>query len=96
MLDVGATPPRCARTPRFSILAAVSDPAGSSPTATGDTCLRCGGALHSMGRESFRVGGSSGGWKLLFGELAELGEEMLLLEVLACSNCRRVELRVPG
>jgi hypothetical protein len=49
-----------------------------------------------MGRESFPVGGTGGGWKLLFGELAEVGEEMLPFEVLACSVCRRVELRVPG
>jgi hypothetical protein len=27
-----------------------------------------------MGVEEFRVGGSTGGWKMLFGELAELGE----------------------
>lgn len=32
----------------------------------------------------------------MFGELAELGEEMLPLHVLACTNCRRVEFRVPG
>ena len=67
-----------------------------SPAATADTCVRCGGPLHSMGVEKFRVGGTSGGWKLLFGEMAELGEEMLSLEALACSQCRRVELRVPG
>jgi len=49
-----------------------------------------------MGIEEFRVGGSTGGWKLLFGELAELGEGMLKLEVLACGSCGKVELRVPG
>jgi hypothetical protein len=59
-------------------------------------CLRCGGAMTSMGVEEFRVGGTSGGWKLLFGEWAELGEDMLALEILACSSCHRVELRVPA
>ena len=49
-----------------------------------------------MGVEAFRVGGTSGGWKLLFGELAELGEETLPLEVFACGSCRRVEMRVPS
>jgi hypothetical protein len=49
-----------------------------------------------MGVESFRVGGTSGGWKLLFGEWAELGEETLALEVLACGSCHRVEFRVPA
>jgi hypothetical protein len=58
-------------------------------------CLRCGQALELMGIEQFRVGGSSGGWKLLFGELAELGEDMLELEVFACPYCRKVELRAP-
>ena len=59
-------------------------------------CLRCGATIQSMGVEEFRVGGTSGGWKLLFGELAELGEGMLKLEVLACGTCGNVELRMPG
>jgi hypothetical protein len=62
-----------------------------SPTA----CLRCGGVLQSMGVEEFRTGGTSGGWKLLVGEWAELGEEMLKLEVLACGSCGFVEMRMP-
>ena len=49
-----------------------------------------------MGVEEFRVGGTTGGWKLLFGEWAELGENMLKLELLACSSCAKVEFRVPG
>ena len=70
----------------------------SEPTTTGrspDACLRCGGSLQSMGVEEFRVGGTTGGWKLLFGEWAELGEGVLGLEVLACASCGKVELRVP-
>jgi hypothetical protein len=58
-------------------------------------CLRCGRPVEPVGIERFRVGGSSGGWKLFFGELAELGEGMLDLEVFACPYCRKVELRVP-
>ena len=38
---------------------------------------------------------TSGGWKLLFGEMAELGEDMIPLEVSASGNCRPVELRLP-
>jgi hypothetical protein len=65
-----------------------------SDAVTGaDTCLRCHSPLTSMGVEQFRVGGTSGGWKLLFGELAELGEGMLSLELLACQSCRQVEFR---
>ncbi len=58
-----------------------------------DACLACGTILQSMGTEQFRVGGTSGGWHLLLGNWAELGEGMLPLEVLACPSCRRVELR---
>jgi hypothetical protein len=60
-----------------------------------DACLRCGGAMTSMGVEKLRVGGTSGGWQLLFGSYAELSEETLPLEAFACGQCHRVELRVP-
>ncbi len=60
-----------------------------------DACLRCGAPIQSMGVEEFRVGGTSGGWKLLFGEWAELGEGILNLEVLACASCGYVETRMP-
>ena len=61
-----------------------------------DRCLRCDGTLTWMGTEQIRTGGTRGGWKLLFGELAELGEEMLPLEAFACGRCRMVEFRVPS
>ena len=70
-----------------------SDDGGERPDY--GQCLRCGEPLEAVGVEKFRVGGTGGGWKLLFGELAELGEGMLDLEVFACPNCRKVELRVP-
>ena len=34
-------------------------------------CLRCGNQVASTGIERFRVGGTSGGWKLMFGEFAD-------------------------
>jgi hypothetical protein len=73
------------------------DVTGTTPTGSRgpDECLRCGSVVHSMGVEQFRVGGTSGGWKLLFGEWAELGEDMLKLEVRACPVCRHVETRIP-
>ena len=60
-----------------------------------DSCLRCGTSLDSLGVEEFRVGGTTGGWKLVFGEWAELGEGKIKLEVRACTTCRTVDLRVP-
>jgi hypothetical protein len=67
-------------------------PSGGAPS---DGCLRCGRAMETLGVEEFRVGGTSGGWKLVFGELAELGEGKLPLEVRACQSCGQVDLRVP-
>ena len=60
-----------------------------------NACLRCGTELQLIGTQEFRVGGTAGGWKLLLGEWAEVGEEMLSLDVLACPQCLKVELRVP-
>lgn len=60
------------------------------------SCLRCGGPIVSHGVEEFRTGGTSGGWKLLFGELAELGEGMVAFELLACHECGHVEFRLPA
>ena len=69
---------------------------GTPQAARGDDrCLRCGSPLRSMGVEQFRTGGTSGGWKLLLGEWAELGEQMLPLELFVCPSCRRVEVRAP-
>ncbi len=73
-----------------------AQPGQSEDVGIYGNCVRCGVALTAMGLEKFRVGGTSGGWKLLFGELAELGEGMLEFEILACPTCRKVELRVPA
>ena len=70
--------------------------ATTPPLVDRSACLRCGSPIESMGVERFRVGGTSGGWKLLFGEWAELGEGMIDLEPLACQTCGHVEFRVPG
>jgi hypothetical protein len=72
-----------------------SPPAAVERSSGGEAamkCLRCQTDMRSLGVEKFRVGGSSGGWKLVFGEWAELGEDMLAFEVLVCPSCRHVEL----
>ncbi|MEO8252144.1 MAG: nucleotide-binding protein [Chloroflexota bacterium] len=73
----------------------MSEPAPTPVDHSPGACLRCGGPIQSMGVEEFRVGGTTGGWKLLVGEWAELGEGMLKLELLACPSCGKVELRAP-
>jgi hypothetical protein len=73
----------------------MSNVPSAPPSPPGDACLGCGDSVVSSGVVPFRIGGTSGGAQLLFGRLAELGEEMLNMEVLTCQRCRRVELRLP-
>ncbi len=73
----------------------MSAPGSVSSPRCGNICLACGTPLDSMGTEQFRIGGTSCGIKLLLGEWAELGEQMLPLEMLLCPACRRVEFRLP-
>jgi predicted RNA-binding Zn-ribbon protein involved in translation (DUF1610 family) len=40
----------------------------------------------------FRIGGTRGEWKLVFGEWAELGETLLPLTIYVCPKCGRVKL----
>jgi hypothetical protein len=65
------------------------------PRPTGELCLRCRHELGSLGDVALRTGGTRGAWKLFFGEWAELGEGTINVELLACPNCRRLELRLP-
>ena len=71
-------------------------PAAAAQQPPPDLCTHCGGTLNNMGIERIRTGGTSVGWVALFGDLAELGEDVLPLEAWACTRCRRVEFRVPA
>jgi len=55
-------------------------------------CTLCGQDAQYMYTANFRVGGTSGGMKLLFGEWAELGESMVPMYVFVCPNCGKIEL----
>jgi len=55
-------------------------------------CSVCGVEMHLAQKLSFRIGGTRGEWKLLVGEWAELGEELLPLYVCVCPQCGRIEL----
>ena len=52
----------------------------------------CGAVMQFAEKADFRVGGTSGGWKLLFGEWAELGESMIPLDVYVCPRCGMIRL----
>ena len=54
-------------------------------------CTSCGSETELKGVYDFRIGGTSGGWKLLFGEWAELGESMIPLRVYICPRCGKLE-----
>jgi len=55
-------------------------------------CSSCGQNSQYVYTAKFRVGGTSGGMKLLFGEWAELGEEMIPMYVFVCPRCGKIEL----
>jgi hypothetical protein len=55
-------------------------------------CTSCGGNAQFVYTVQFRIGGTSGGWKLVFGEWAELGEEMIPMHVFICPICGKIEL----
>jgi len=55
-------------------------------------CSFCGQNAQFVYTANFRIGGTSGGMKLLFGEWAELGESMIPMYVFVCPNCGKIEL----
>jgi hypothetical protein len=59
-------------------------------------CLRCSGALSSLGVRELRAGGMTGAAHLLLGQWAEIGEEKLAVEILVCNACRRLEFVAAG
>jgi len=58
-------------------------------------CLRCATALQTIGLLEFRVGGPPGGWHHILGDLVDLGERKLPLEVWACATCGLAEFHLP-
>lgn len=61
--------------------------AGSSPRK----CPNCGSRMVNIGAVGFRIGGTSGGWKLLIGEWAELGEDKIPMNIFVCEKCDKIE-----
>jgi hypothetical protein len=55
-------------------------------------CTFCSQNAQYLFTANFRVGGTSGGIKLLIGEWGELGESMIPMYVFVCPNCGKVEL----
>ena len=55
-------------------------------------CFVCKNQMLSLGAIPIRVGGTSGGWHLLFGEWADVGEKTLSIDMYRCDHCRRVDM----
>ena len=54
-------------------------------------CRDCNVELQSLGQLPVRMGGTSGGWHLLFGEWADVSEGVRPLDAYRCSQCGRLE-----
>jgi len=55
-------------------------------------CSACGENAQYVYTAQFRIGGTSGGMKLLFGEWAELAESIIPMYVFVCPHCGKIEL----
>jgi predicted RNA-binding Zn-ribbon protein involved in translation (DUF1610 family) len=55
-------------------------------------CYFCDVEMQFAEKVPFRIKGTPGFWKLIVGEWAELGEEMLSLDVYVCTKCGEVRL----
>jgi len=64
----------------------------ASQTSLAIKCPTCDIAMDDMGDVPFRTGGTSGAAHLLFGNWAELGEDVLHLDAFLCRKCGRVQL----
>lgn len=54
-------------------------------------CSVCKKAMESLGQIPIRIGGTSGPWHLVLGDLADLNEKVLPLDVYRCTQCKRIE-----
>ena len=55
-------------------------------------CSVCGEEMMPSIEAQFRIGGTGGTWKLIFGEWAELGEKMIPFYIYVCPKCGKIEL----
>jgi hypothetical protein len=62
------------------------------PAPSAFVCSCCKSPLEFLGSVPVRVGGTSGGWHLLLGELADAGERTLTLDMYRCTNCRHLQM----
>ena len=54
------------------------------------SCVVCHVNMQGLGQLPIRMGGSSGGWHLLFGEWADVSENVRPLDAYRCPQCGRL------
>ena len=59
------------------------------------TCTHCHTPLDLVGEEDFRTGGSTGFAAMFLGNLNQLSEGILALEMYRCPQCGHVEFFLP-
>lgn len=59
--------------------------------STNPACPVCKLDLRSLGQLPVRIGGTTRGWHLLLGEIADLGEKIAPLDLYRCEKCGRLE-----
>ncbi len=58
-------------------------------------CLRCSSPLDLVGEQDFRTGGATGFAGMFFGNLNQLSEGILALQMYRCPQCGHVEFFLP-
>jgi RNA polymerase subunit RPABC4/transcription elongation factor Spt4 len=55
-------------------------------------CSRCGTALEDYGTQKLRIGGVGGGWSYAVGDIMEIEQETLPVQIHICPECGKIEL----
>jgi hypothetical protein len=93
--ETSAICPQCGEDPASHDTAVTRALAGTDPPEPAGQCFYCGSRLYSTGVQRIRTAGPGGGW-IFLRDGSEGDESTMSVEVLFCSECRRMEFRVPA
>jgi len=60
------------------------------------TCYHCSTPLELVGEEDFRTGGTTGFAAMFLGNINQLSEGILALQMYRCPSCGHVDFFLPG
>ena len=55
-------------------------------------CSRCGAVLEDYGIQKLRIGGVGGEWSYIVGDIAEIEQGTLPVQIYICPKCGKIEL----